>query len=42
MSGYWFRLRDRVALAAGPVVPFLVALVLVPFRADRAGSSWAC
>ncbi|MGY4983559.1 hypothetical protein ACWCYL_41640 [Streptomyces sp. 900105755] len=26
--------RDRAALAAGLVAPFLVSLVLVPFRSD--------
>ncbi|MET8292100.1 DUF4118 domain-containing protein [Streptomyces sp. NBC_01455] len=32
MTGY--PLRDRLALVAGLVAPFLVALVLVPFRTD--------
>lgn len=32
MTGY--SLRDRLALVAGLVGPFLVALVLVPFRTD--------
>ncbi|MFE2167154.1 DUF4118 domain-containing protein [Streptomyces sp. NPDC059447] len=41
MSGYWFRFRDRIALAAGLVVPFLVALALVPFRADLSATNEA-
>ncbi|MEU2828062.1 DUF4118 domain-containing protein [Streptomyces lavendulae] len=41
MSGYWFRLRDRIALAAGLVIPFLVALALVPFRTDLSATNEA-
>lgn len=41
MSGYWFRFRDRIALAAGLVVPFLVALALVPFRTDLSATNAA-
>lgn len=41
MSGYWFRLRDRLALAAGLVVPFLVALALVPFRTGLSATNAA-
>ncbi|MFF2197971.1 DUF4118 domain-containing protein, partial [Streptomyces sp. NPDC058157] len=38
---YWFRLRDRVALVAGLVVPFLTALALVPFRTGLAATDEA-
>ncbi|MCX4803293.1 DUF4118 domain-containing protein [Streptomyces sp. NBC_01214] len=41
MSGYWFRLRDRVALVAALVAPFLVALALVPFRAGLSATNEA-
>ncbi|MCM1973046.1 DUF4118 domain-containing protein [Streptomyces sp. G1] len=42
MSGYWwFRLRDRIALVAALVAPFLVALVLAPFRAGLSATNEA-
>lgn len=41
MSGYWFRLRDPVALVAGLVAPFLVALALAPFRTDLSSTNAA-
>ncbi|WP_327301314.1 DUF4118 domain-containing protein [Streptomyces goshikiensis] len=41
MSGYWFRLRDRVALVAALLVPFLVALSLVPFRTGLSATNEA-
>ncbi|MFJ2598716.1 DUF4118 domain-containing protein [Streptomyces erythrochromogenes] len=41
MSGYWFRLRVPVALVAGLMAPFLVALALVPFRADLSATNEA-
>ncbi|WP_405486595.1 DUF4118 domain-containing protein [Streptomyces sp. NBC_00096] len=41
MSGYWFRLRDPMALVAGLVAPFLVALALVPFRTDLSATNTA-
>ncbi|MFF3217053.1 DUF4118 domain-containing protein [Streptomyces sp. NPDC002886] len=41
MSGYWFRFRDHIALTAGLVAPFLVALVLAPFRADLSSTNAA-
>ncbi|MGW6140282.1 DUF4118 domain-containing protein [Streptomyces sp. NPDC055144] len=34
-------MRDRIALAAGLVAPFLVALVLVPFRTDLSATNAA-
>ncbi|MER5929062.1 DUF4118 domain-containing protein [Streptomyces sp. NPDC002054] len=39
MSGY--RIRDLVVLVAALVVPFLVALALVPFRADLSSTNEA-
>ncbi|MFF3672862.1 DUF4118 domain-containing protein [Streptomyces sp. NPDC002120] len=41
MSGYRFRLRDPLTLVAGLVAPFLVALLLVPFRADLSATNEA-
>ncbi|WP_328302239.1 DUF4118 domain-containing protein [Streptomyces sp. NBC_00435] len=41
MSGYWFRLRDPIALIAGLLAPFLVALVLAPFRTDVSSTNTA-
>ncbi|MFD4246810.1 DUF4118 domain-containing protein [Streptomyces sp. NPDC058525] len=41
MSGFWFRHRDRIALASGLVVPFLVALALVPFRTGLSATNEA-
>ncbi|MFJ6485040.1 DUF4118 domain-containing protein [Streptomyces sp. NPDC091682] len=41
MSGYWFRLRDRVALVAALLAPFLVALSLVPFRTGLSATNEA-
>ncbi|MGP3690240.1 DUF4118 domain-containing protein [Streptomyces sp. IBSNAI002] len=41
MSGYWFRYRDRIALAAGLVLPFLVALALAPFRTGLSATNEA-
>jgi hypothetical protein len=39
LTGY--PVRDRIALAAGLVCPFLVALVLVPFRTDLSSTNAA-
>ncbi|MFE2289501.1 DUF4118 domain-containing protein [Streptomyces sp. NPDC059443] len=41
MSGYSYRLRDRVSLVAAVAVPFLVALALVPFRTDLSATNAA-
>ncbi|MFJ3927371.1 DUF4118 domain-containing protein [Streptomyces sp. NPDC090022] len=41
MSGFWYRFRDRIALGAALVVPFLVALALVPFRTDLSATNEA-
>ncbi|MEU3407813.1 DUF4118 domain-containing protein [Streptomyces sp. NPDC006670] len=41
MSGYWFRLRDQIALVAALAGPFLVALVLVPFRTGLSATNEA-
>ncbi|WP_314245159.1 DUF4118 domain-containing protein [Streptomyces kutzneri] len=41
MSGYSDRLHDPLALAAALVAPFVVALALVPFRADLSATNEA-
>ncbi|MEU7599811.1 DUF4118 domain-containing protein [Streptomyces sp. NPDC040724] len=41
MSGNSYRLRDGAALLAALVLPFLVALALVPFRADLSATNAA-
>ncbi|MFF7295447.1 DUF4118 domain-containing protein [Streptomyces sp. NPDC008265] len=41
MSGNAYRLRDRAALLAALLVPFLVALALVPIRTDLSATNAA-